>query len=129
MQTYTGNLTADATGKDLSGSHVTNFTLALNRRIKRDGEWVDKVTYLRCALWNNAGAEPYLTKGKLLHVTGHTQAGAFIDNNQNPVGYLQLTVADWGFLNSPQRQEGPDTGHTVPEETVAGSHVPDDLPF
>ena len=129
MQTYTGNLAGDATGKDLNGSHVTNFTMALNRRVKRDDKWVEKVTYLRCAIWNNPGVEPHLTKGKLLQVTGHTQAGAFIDNRQNPVGYLELNVADWGFLNSPQRKEGPEEGSIVPVGSGTPTELIDDLPF
>ena len=80
-----GNLGKDAETKfTASGSAVSNFTLATNRRSKdkQTGEWKDETDWHRCVLWDSENVSNYLLKGKQVYIEGRLQTRSYDDKDQ-----------------------------------------------
>ena len=74
-----GHLGKDAETKFTpSGTSVTNFTLATNRRVKdqQSGEWRDETDWHRVVLWQAENIANYLLKGKQVYLEGRLQTRA-----------------------------------------------------
>src|SRR6056300_855367 len=54
---FSGNLTSDARSKEVNGTEVARYSVAVNGR-------KDEVTFIQCSHWNPKGVLAYLTKGK-----------------------------------------------------------------
>ncbi len=68
-----GNLTKDPELRSTpNGASVCKLRIAVNSRIKRDGEWQDKPNYFDVTVWGNMGENvaKYLTKGSGIIVQG-----------------------------------------------------------
>jgi single-strand DNA-binding protein len=68
-----GNLTRDAELKSVgNGTSLCKFSIAVNRRVKRDGEWEDEPNFFDVVLWGQRGESlhQYLIKGKMIGVDG-----------------------------------------------------------
>jgi single-strand DNA-binding protein len=77
-----GHLGKDAETKFTpSGSSVTNFTLATNRRVKdqQSGEWRDETDWHRVVLWQSENIANYLLKGKQVYLEGRLQTRMWED--------------------------------------------------
>jgi single-strand DNA-binding protein len=71
--TITGNLTRDVELKAAkSGMEIAAFTVAVNDRVKVDGDWTDYANFIDCKIFGKrAGAlAPYLAKGTKVAVDG-----------------------------------------------------------
>ena len=80
-----GHLGKDAETKfTASGSAVSNFTLATNRRSKdkQTGEWKDETDWHRCVLWDSENVSNYLLKGKQVYIEGRLQTRSYDDKDQ-----------------------------------------------
>jgi single-strand DNA-binding protein len=121
MQTYAGYVTADATVKNFKvDNSVTNFTVAENRRFKVDGKTEQKAVYVDCSYWNSPTQAPYLKKGTLVLVSGHTDVRAWNDKDGKARANLILKVIELKFLVAAKKAE--DIEGIEPESA-------DDLPF
>jgi single-strand DNA-binding protein len=79
-----GHLGRDAETKFTpSGSSVTNFTLATNRRVKdqQSGEWRDETDWHRVVLWQAENISNYLLKGKQVYLEGRLQTRQWEDKD------------------------------------------------
>ena len=77
-----GHLGKDAETKFTpSGSSVTNFTLATNRRVKdqQSGEWRDETDWHRVVLWQAENISNYRLKGKQVYLEGRLQTRMWED--------------------------------------------------
>jgi single-strand DNA-binding protein len=77
-----GNLGKDAETKFTpSGTSVSNFTLATNRRWKdqQSGEWKEETEWHRCVLWKSENRANYLVKGTPIYVEGRLQTRSWED--------------------------------------------------
>jgi single-strand DNA-binding protein len=77
-----GHLGKDAETKFTpSGTAVTNFTLATNRRVKdqQSGEWRDETDWHRVVLWQAENITNYLLKGKQVYLEGRLQTRTWED--------------------------------------------------
>ena len=77
-----GHLGRDAETKFTpSGTSVTNFTLATNRRVKdqQSGEWRDETDWHRVVLWQSENIANYLLKGKQVYLEGRLQTRQWED--------------------------------------------------
>jgi len=77
-----GNLGKDAETKFTpSGTAVSNFTLATNRRWKdqQTGEWKEETEWHRCVLWRSENRSNYLTKGTPVYIEGRLQTRSWED--------------------------------------------------
>jgi single-strand DNA-binding protein len=97
--TLVGNITDDPELRFTpSGSAVANFTIAVNRRFNKDGQWEDKLDgFFRCNCWN-AMAENVaesLTKGSRVMVVGRLQQRSWEKDGQKQYA-IELQVDEVG---------------------------------
>lgn len=68
-----GNLTRDPELRYIpSGTAVSDIGLAVNDRVKRDGQWVEEVNFIEVTLWARTAevANEYLSKGSSVLIEG-----------------------------------------------------------
>ena len=71
--TLVGRLTRDAELKYTnSGQAVSNISLAVNQRRRRDDQWVDEAHFFDCVVWGRTAEvlNQYLVKGKQIGIEG-----------------------------------------------------------
>ena len=72
-----GRLTRDISERDFAyttaGKARLNFSIAVNRSEKRNGEWADRVSYFDVTIWGKTAEniKSYLHKGKQIAVDGY----------------------------------------------------------
>lgn len=93
-----------------SGSPVTNFTVAVNRRWKsRDGEQKDETEWFTVECWDKLAeiANQYLTKGKQVYIEGRLRTHSWEDQQTGEKKYRTNVVAsDMRMLGT--RDQGED---------------------
>jgi single-strand DNA-binding protein len=95
-----GNLVRDpelrttTTGKD-----VCSFTVAVNRRNKKEGE--PDADFFRVTAWNERGklCEQYLSKGKKVSVVGSVSVNVYTKNDGTAAASLEVNAEDVEFLS------------------------------
>lgn len=67
-----GNLVRDVELRTAGSSQVTDITIAVNDRVKRQGEWTDETTFVDVTLWGRTAevAGEYLSKGSPVLIEG-----------------------------------------------------------
>ena len=86
-----------------AGKTVCNFTVAVNRRQKRQDGQPDEADFFRVAAWGEMGeaCNKYLAKGRKVAVTGAVQVRTYKDNNGEFRANLEIPFAqDVEFLTS-----------------------------
>jgi len=107
-----GHLGKDAETKFTpSGTSVTNFTLATNRRWKdqQTGEWKEETDWHRCTLWRSENISNYLLKGKQVYIEGRLQTRSY-DDKDGQKRYVTEVVCDDLILLGSSRGEGGEPG-------------------
>lgn len=86
-----GNLVRDAALKEGENFAVLNFTIATNKTIFKDSQKIEKVAYIDCKYFSKGAAKlaPYLTKGKMVAVSGSLEQESWEKNSQK---FSKLTV-------------------------------------
>lgn len=80
-----GNLTRDVVVKyTQSQTAVTEIGLAVNDRVKKQGEWVDETTFVDITLWGRTAeiAGEYLSKGSPVLVEGRLKLDQWEQDGQ-----------------------------------------------
>lgn len=114
-----GNLTRDPELRATQdGTHVCNFTVAVNRRTRAGGQ--QEADYFRVTAWRTLGENcvKYLTKGRKVCVTGPVSARAYTGSDGMVRATLELTADEVEFLSA---RSGQNTGDFTPVDD-------DDLP-
>ena len=72
---------------------VSNFTLAVDRRFKKDGE--QTADFIQCVAFGKLGehVEKHYRKGLKVAITGHIQTGSYV-NKEGRKTYTTKVVAD-----------------------------------
>lgn len=81
----TGRLTNQAALKySTTGSAIVNFSIAVNRSMKRGDQWMDEVSYFDVTAFGKVGEalNPYLTKGKQVTISGYLKQERWETNGQ-----------------------------------------------
>lgn len=103
----TGRLTKDPELRmTQSGTSVTSFTLAVNRRPNSQGQ--QEADFISCVAWGKTAqvAEQYLHKGSLIGIEGRIQTRSY-DNQQGQRVYVTEVVTETlSFLESRQQSTG-----------------------
>lgn len=124
---FMGRLTKDPEIRYTQGTKpvaVVNYTLAVDRKFKREGEpsadFINFVAYSTAAEF----AEKYFKKGTKLVVTAHCQTRSYTNNEDKKVYVTEFIVEDQEFAESKKATEN----KPVADEFM---QVPDDadLPF
>jgi single-strand DNA-binding protein len=98
--TLVGNITDDPELRFTpNGSAVANFTVAVNRRINRDGQWEDRLDgFFRCNCWRDMAENvaESLQKGMRVMVVGRLQQRTWEDAEGNKRSAFEIQVDEVG---------------------------------
>lgn len=101
-----GRLTKDAELRyTQSGNAVANFTLAVNRKFKSEGQ--PEADFINCVIWNKS-AETLVNhtgKGSLIGVEGNIQTRSYEDSEGKMRYVTEVYVASFTFLESKKEEE------------------------
>lgn len=105
--TLIGRLTKDPVVRYTQGNEamaIAKYTLAVDRKIKRDGEAT--ADFINCVAFGKGGefAEKYLHKGTKIAVCGHIQTGSYKNNDGQNVYTTDVVVDEHEFVE-PKSQE------------------------
>lgn len=124
-----GNCTRDTEVRYLqSGTAVATVGIAINRRVKKNEEWIDDVTFLDVTCWGKTAetAGEYCVKGKLILIDGELR----VEKWETPEGEKRSKVAI--HANSLKLLGGaPKKTSEVATETTANAeiHIEEGVPF
>lgn len=91
-----------------SGQPVTNFSLAVNRRWQKDGEWQEETTWVNCVLWGPSAerAAESLRKGNLAFVEGRYEDSTWEDKESGKKMHRAVfTVSSFQNLTKKEERE------------------------
>jgi single-strand DNA-binding protein len=94
--TLLGHLGKDAETKYTpSGTSVSNFTIATNRRWKdqQSGEWKEETDWHNIVMWRSENVSSYLLKGKQVYLEGRLQTRNYEDK-QGQKRYVTEVVCE-----------------------------------
>jgi single-strand DNA-binding protein len=89
-----------------NGNAVANFTLAVNRKFKTDGQ--PEADFVQCVVWNQSAETManYTDKGSLIGVEGRLQT-RFYDTDERRVYVTEVVLESFTFLESKKEEEKP----------------------
>lgn len=140
-----GRLTRDPEvrySKTQSGEQmaIARYTLAVNRRFKRDGE--QEADFISCVAFgkNAEFAEKYLVQGTKMVVSGRIQTGSYTNKDGNKVYTTDVVIEEQEFAESKNASGGSRPQGAPNPANAAGPASPngfmnipegieDDLPF
>lgn len=96
-----GRLTRDIElRKTQTGTSVGSFTIAVNRRLKQEGQ--PEADFIRCTAWGKTAEimSQYLGKGALVGIEGRIQTGSYQDRDGKTVYTTDVVVENFDFLES-----------------------------
>lgn len=113
---------------------IARYSLAVNRRFKRQGE--QDADFIPCVAFGKQGefAEKYLSKGRLIAVSGRLQVRNWEDNNGNKRTTIEVVVEEQYFAES--KKSNAENGQKRENDGIGEGFYPidddvkdDDLPF
>ena len=138
-----GRLTRDPEVRYSQGENATavaRYTLAVDRRFKRDGE--QTADFINCVAFGRNGefAEKYLRKGTKIAATGRIQTGSYTNKDGVRVYTTEVVIEEQEFAESKNSSSAGNGGFTggnnAPAMQDAGDgfmNIPDgideELPF
>ena len=135
-----GNLTRDPELRTTpSGDSVCSFTVAVNRRTRRDAQNQPEADFFRVSAWRQLGENcaKYLAKGRKVFVSGPVSVRTYQAQDGSTRASLEVNAEDVEFLSS--RNEDAAAGYSAPAaapvpaaETPAAGFTAvetDELPF
>lgn len=120
-----------------NASCVARYSLAIDRRFKRDGE--PTADFINCVAFGKQGefAEKYLRQGTKIAIVGRIQTGSYTDRNGNKVYTTDIVVEEQEFAES-KASQGTSEQQPKPQPTPSDlgdgfMNIPDgldeELPF
>lgn len=97
------------------GSTVTRFTLAVDRRFKKDGG--DDADFINCVAFGKTAEflEKWFRKGQRLGLTGRIQTGSYVNQEGTKVYTTEVVVENVEFVES----KGASAGDGGPQQRPA----------
>jgi single-strand DNA-binding protein len=127
--TITGNLTRDPSLRDTNGGgHVCSLRIAVNGRVKRAGEWEDKVNYFDVAVFGRQGeaTAEHMQKGSPVAITGRLDWSEWTDKEGNKRQGVAIIANDVQFLPDSSSGDSQAVVAQTPHGVVPSD---DDIPF
>lgn len=134
-----GRLTRDPDVRYTQGDRplaVARYTLAVNRRFKRDNE--PDADFINCVAFGRAGefAEKYLKQGTKIVVSGRIQTGSYTNKDGMKVYTTDVVIEEQDFAES-KAAAAQNMAASAPQPSAASSdgfmNIPDgleeELPF
>ena len=120
-----GRLTRDPElRKSSNDTSITNFTLAIDRKYKRDGE--PSADFFNCTAFGKTAefVEKYLKKGTKILIEGHLQNDTYEKDGQKKT-VTKILIDSCEFAESKSASQGNDTPAPKTQEEM----LQDELPF
>jgi len=127
-----GNLGKDPEMRyTVSGSAVTQMSVATNRNFQRDGEWESETEWFRVVLWGEQAerAAENLRKGNKVYVEGRMQTRQWEDQSGNKRYTTELIAQRFTSLERRERDADPGPEEPAGTQPASSSSDYDDLPF
>ena len=124
-----GRLTASPELKTTpSGTNVTTFTIAVNRRGGKDGQ--TQSDFINCVAWEKRAELicKFFGKGSSICVVGEIQTRSWKDNNGNNRYATEVLVSEVNFVDSKNESTANDQSFT-PAQGMVEMDADDSLPF
>lgn len=126
-----GRLIGDPDIKGADKSMVARYTLAVDRRYKRDGD--PDADFIRCVTFGKGAefAQRFLKKGTKVGVTGRIQTGSYTDKDGRKVYTTDVIVEQHEFCESKKETTIEKTQAETPEDGFRNipDDIQEDLPF
>lgn len=131
-----GRLTKDPEVRYSQGEKpmaIARYTLAVDRKFKRDGE--PNADFINCIAFGKNGefAEKYLRKGIKIAVAGRIQTGSYTNKDGVEVYTTDVVVEEHEFAESKNANQNEQSSRPQPSNSYDGfMQIPDnmeDLPF
>ena len=121
-----GRLCKDVEVRENNEVKVARYTLAVDRRFKRDNE--PTADFIPCVAFGKGAefAEKYLSKGKKIAVTGRIQTGSYQNKDGRTVYTTDVIVESQEFVeskNAEQQTQASDGFMNIPDD------IDEELPF
>ena len=130
-----GNLTRDPELRHLPNNNpVCNFSMALNRKWKKDGQETQETTYIDCVAFGRRAEaiSQYLAKGRQIYVEGRLRQERWEDKEGRKCTKIGVVVDEFQFgdppRDKPQSQRGPVPGFGKQGSKHDDSAI-DDIPW
>ena len=116
---FIGNLTADPALTEGEGWKVTRFTVAVDRKAKKDGK--KETDFFRVSAWNKLGESCYkfLSKGKKCYVHGELQARTYENNDGKTILSLDVQADTVEFLSPKSETQQTEPAAAAPDPRPA----------
>lgn len=98
---------------------IARYTLAVDRRGKRDANGEAATDFINCVAFDRAGsfAEQYFKKGMRVLVSGRIQTGSYVNRDGQTVYTTDVVVDEQEFADSKGAQGGQTGNQSVPKPT------------
>lgn len=117
---------------------VARYTLAIDRKIKKEGE--QTADFINCVAFGRNGefAEKYLKQGMKIAITGRIQTGSYTNREGRKVYTTDIVVEEQEFAESKAAENRGNTQNNIPqggyqEDADGFMHIPEgideELPF
>lgn len=120
-----GRLTKDPEVRVGNNVTVARYSLAVDRKFKKDGE--PSADFINCIAFGKGAefAEKYLTKGIKIAITGRIQTGSYKNKEGSTVYTTDVIVEEQEFCESKNASSEP--SNNQPKANTDWMNVPDDL--
>lgn len=95
--TLVGRIGSDIDYRELSSTTVANFSFAVNRRVRKDGDWETETVWLRATAFGKlADNIAQLSKGQAFIGIGYLKENSWTDKEGNNRKSVEFTLSDGG---------------------------------
>ena len=129
-----GRLTKDPDIRGEGTALVAKYTLAVDRKYKRDED--DSVDFISCVAFSKGAefAEKYLKKGTKMLVSGRIQTGSYTNKDGQKIYTTDVIVEEQEFAESKKASEESNGGSKpkavdADEDFMNLNDAADDMPF
>jgi single-strand DNA-binding protein len=116
-----GRLTRDAELKHVGETDLAEFSVAVNERVKENGEWTERASFFDVTKWKPGGLARYLTKGQQVAIHGRPRQDRWEKDGQKR-SKVRVTAFEVELIGS----RGDGGGQAAGGQ--GGAPDPDDLP-
>ena len=106
-----GRLTKDPDVRQIQNNTVARYTLAVDRKIRKDNADPNAVTadFISCVAWDRKAefADMYLKKGTKIAISGRIQTGKYTKKDGQTVYTTDVVIDEQEFCESKAKAEEP----------------------
>lgn len=127
-----GRIVRDPEIRAAGSSTVAKYTLAVDRKFKKDGE--PTADFINCVAWGKLAdfAEKYLHQGTKIAVEGRIQTGSYTNKDGNKVYTTDVIVESTEFCESKSSQKnnaGSASTNRNADFVNVAAEASDEIPF